>query len=61
MENEVDKFKVFGEVYGFKVGVILNKVCEEKLIVDDIVEYFEESVGVFVVGIVFFDFVVLVS
>lgn len=61
VENEVDKFKVFGEVYGFKVGVILNKVCEEKLIVDDIVEYFEESVGVFVVGIVFFDFVVLVS
>ncbi len=55
VENEVDKLKALGEAYGLKVGVILNKVREEKPIVDDIVEYLEESVGVPVVGIVSFD------
>ncbi|AMQ18541.1 MinD/ParA family ATP-binding protein [Thermococcus peptonophilus] len=55
VENEVDKLKALGEAYGLKVGVILNKIREEKPIVDDIVEYLEESVGVPVVGIVSFD------
>lgn len=55
IENEVVKLKSIGDVYGLKVGVILNKVRESSESIDDIVNFLEYSIETPVVGIIPFD------
>jgi len=55
VKNEILKLKALGDIYGLKVGVILNKVRESREELEKVVEFLEDNVRVNILGIIPFD------
>ncbi|AIF69762.1 hypothetical protein PAP_06835 [Palaeococcus pacificus DY20341] len=55
VKNEILKLKALGDIYGLRVGVILNKVRESADNMERILKFLDETVKVDVLGVVPFD------
>lgn len=52
VKNEIMKLKALGDLYGLRVGVVLNKVRESREDIEGVLRFLDENVRVEVLGVV---------